>query len=153
MRSQKRLVLDHGKLIFSGYSPWQVIITVTPAPTSIRWRDDARCGPDFPLEDGSPAECNPNSSCCYCCSASGWCGDTPQHCSCDRCINYREEYSGDAQPKSLKDVYLEVWSLVSDLCGTSKIMQALIHNPCDRIHMLSFLNFIKFCHNSIRSSY
>ena len=90
--------MDHGKLIFSGY---QVIITATPAPTSIRWREDYQCGPDFPLEDGGPTECNPNSP-NYCCSPHGWCGNTPQHCSCYSCINYREEYSGDTQSKNLK---------------------------------------------------
>ena len=51
-------------------------------------RDDGRCGPEFPLEDGSPAACDPAST-YFCCSAHGYCGGTGEHCSCDTCVNYK----------------------------------------------------------------
>ena len=51
-------------------------------------RDDGRCGPEFPLEDGSPAACDPDST-YFCCSAHGYCGGTGEHCSCETCVNYK----------------------------------------------------------------
>ena len=50
-------------------------------------RSDAQCGPGFPLEDGSPARCDPDSP-DFCCSAGGWCGHTEDHCNCETCKNY-----------------------------------------------------------------
>ena len=83
------------QLFSHAYHPPQILLPVR------RWRDDFRCGPDFPLEDGSPTECNPDSP-NFCCSNSGWCDNTPQHCSCDNCINYRQHSAGDIQPGELK---------------------------------------------------
>ncbi|XP_070545391.1 uncharacterized protein [Ptychodera flava] len=52
-----------------------------------KWRSDLRCGSDYPLSDGSPAECDPGGI--YpCCSSYGWCGNTPTHCDCDTCTDY-----------------------------------------------------------------
>jgi hypothetical protein len=51
-----------------------------------KWRDDFKCGPMHPLQDGSPAQCDPNGY--GCCSPGGWCGKTPAHCSCSGCIDY-----------------------------------------------------------------
>ncbi|CAH1226673.1 Hypp125 [Branchiostoma lanceolatum] len=54
-----------------------------------KWRNSLLCGPDYPADDGSPAECNPDS---YhpCCSPHGWCDRTPEHCDCVGCIDYRK---------------------------------------------------------------
>ncbi|KNC87299.1 hypothetical protein SARC_00580 [Sphaeroforma arctica JP610] len=38
----------------------------------IRWREDTHCGVNYPLEDGSPAECNPQSK-KRCCNKWGYC--------------------------------------------------------------------------------
>lgn len=52
------------------------------------WRNDRRCGKDFPLPDGSgPGECNPDSA-EFCCSKWGFCGGDEEHCSCPECKNY-----------------------------------------------------------------
>ena len=51
-------------------------------------RSDGRCGRDFPLDDYTPAACDPTSA-DYCCSGSGWCGHTDAHCNCDKCVNYK----------------------------------------------------------------
>ena len=51
------------------------------------WREDGRCGPDYPLEDWTPSACN-NQTEDSCCSASGWCGATAEHCTCESCVNY-----------------------------------------------------------------
>jgi len=62
------------------------VVLDTPA---VPWRDDLRCGPDFALEDGSPAECAPNNADGHvCCSPSGHCGKTEAHCDCLDCIDY-----------------------------------------------------------------
>lgn len=70
-----------------------------PPPTQTfvsngRYRPDGRCGVFGPLEDGSEAECDPNSE-YWCCSEHGFCGGTQEHCFCDTCVNYRPvEVSG-----------------------------------------------------------
>ena len=54
-----------------------------------RWRDDNRCGINYPLPDGTLAQCNPDGV--YpCCSNHDWCGNTYDHCACTGCIDYRE---------------------------------------------------------------
>ena len=50
-------------------------------------RNDTRCGSEFPLEDGSPSKCDPDSA-IFCCSSAGYCGNTEAHCSCPKCKNY-----------------------------------------------------------------
>merc|ERR1712117_540932 len=40
------------------------------------WRDDGRCGPNYPLRDGKPGQCDPDAEKGPCCSADGWCGKT-----------------------------------------------------------------------------
>ena len=55
-------------------------------------RDDNRCGSAFPLEDGSPAQCDPYGD-NYCCSKWGFCGFTSEHCDCSDCMNYRKDKS------------------------------------------------------------
>ncbi|XP_035687677.1 uncharacterized protein LOC118423578 [Branchiostoma floridae] len=58
-------------------------------PYTRRWRKDLQCGKQYPMEDGSPAECDPDS---YhpCCSLHGWCDRTPKHCECTGCIDFRK---------------------------------------------------------------
>ena len=67
-------------------------------------RADRRCGAEFPLEDGSPSECDP-SSVNYCCSQWGYCGGDGEHCSCPTCKDYRtsDQKAGDFVGKVRKD--------------------------------------------------
>ena len=64
------------------------LLVIDPSHSVLGWRDDIRCGPDYPLEDGRPAGCNHNGS-GPCCSRWGWCGITEAHCNCKKCIDYR----------------------------------------------------------------
>ena len=48
--------------------------------STVRWRTDGRCGWRFPLSDGTPAECNPDSI-HPCCSLYGWCGNSREFCT------------------------------------------------------------------------
>ena len=61
-----------------------------------RVRVDRRCGPEFPLEDGLPSECD-GGSFFPCCSKWGYCGPGSEHCACDSCVDYRtgEQKSAD----------------------------------------------------------
>ena len=61
-----------------------------PVSSSGGVRDDGRCGIEFPLEDGTPAGCDPNSQ-YFCCSEHGYCGGTGEHCSCETCVDYRPD--------------------------------------------------------------
>ncbi|KAL5255057.1 hypothetical protein ACHWQZ_G014479 [Mnemiopsis leidyi] len=54
-----------------------------------RWRDDSKCGVDYPLPDGNATECDPNGI-NPCCDGEG-CGNTKDYCSCPGCIDYRDE--------------------------------------------------------------
>eukprot|EP01064_Diplonema_japonicum_P009634 TRINITY_DN1710_c0_g3_i1.p1 TRINITY_DN1710_c0_g3~~TRINITY_DN1710_c0_g3_i1.p1 ORF type:complete len:1811 (+),score=485.84 TRINITY_DN1710_c0_g3_i1:85-5517(+) len=57
--------------------------------------DSGRCGTDFPLASGSPAECNPlafEDKKGPCCSSKGYCGATSEHCTCTNCVDYRKVY-------------------------------------------------------------
>lgn len=40
------------------------------------------------LVHGKPAECNPDGA-FPCCSPSGWCGASTEHCTCEGCVDYR----------------------------------------------------------------
>eukprot|EP00928_Gymnodinium_smaydae_P039024 TRINITY_DN26763_c0_g1_i1.p1 TRINITY_DN26763_c0_g1~~TRINITY_DN26763_c0_g1_i1.p1 ORF type:complete len:965 (-),score=211.78 TRINITY_DN26763_c0_g1_i1:150-3044(-) len=57
-----------------------------------RWRDDSQCGSAFPLPDGKPSQCDPRGD-FPCCAASGWCGSTPEHCTCASCTDFRQTLS------------------------------------------------------------
>ena len=54
------------------------------------WRNDGKCGESYPLPDGAAAECNPVGA-NPCCSESGDCGNTTEHCSCIGCRDYKFE--------------------------------------------------------------
>ena len=55
-------------------------------------RSDGKCGTSNLLPNGNPAQCDPNGP-GYCCSKWGHCGNTPSHCDCSECINYKSTSS------------------------------------------------------------
>ena len=59
----------------------------------IKWRSDGRCGRDYPLSDGSPAECNtglPNPGLPKpCCNQDKRCSARPADCFCADCKDHR----------------------------------------------------------------
>ncbi|KAI8513722.1 Sortilin- receptor [Branchiostoma belcheri] len=58
-----------------------------------KWREDLRCGKDYLVEHGKPAECDPGSH--YpCCSSENHCGSAAADCDCLDCVNYRDTLSG-----------------------------------------------------------
>ena len=54
------------------------------------WRNNGRCGSQYPLPDGTPAQCDPDGK-NPCCSGRymGECGNTTKHCSCRSCTDYK----------------------------------------------------------------
>ncbi|KAI8510906.1 hypothetical protein Bbelb_118220 [Branchiostoma belcheri] len=58
---------------------------------NLRWRQDLRCGTNFPAPGGGPGECDPES-CFPCCSQYGYCGNTDDHCICGSCVDYGTVY-------------------------------------------------------------
>ena len=52
------------------------------------WRNDSRCGSEFPLPNGTAAECNPDGH-KTCCSEIGHCGNSTVHCFCSKCKDYK----------------------------------------------------------------
>ncbi|XP_035660233.1 uncharacterized protein LOC118404941 [Branchiostoma floridae] len=59
-----------------------------------KWREDWKCGSSFPALGANPGQCNPKSD-TPCCSSNGWCGNTPDHCTCSGCIDYRPKWRDD----------------------------------------------------------
>ena len=60
------------------------------------WRNDNQCGENVKNPIGTRAECNPYSD-SPCCSEFGWCGNTQNHCNCQKCskslkLEERREY-------------------------------------------------------------
>ena len=53
-----------------------------------KWRYDGRCGTKFPLPDGTPSQCDPESE-KPCCDKDGYCSDRTFSCLCEGCIDYR----------------------------------------------------------------
>ena len=55
-----------------------------------KWRYDGKCGSDYPLPDGTPAQCDPDGD-KPCCNSDryGGCGNTADYCSCDDCTDYK----------------------------------------------------------------
>ena len=66
------------------------VATTGDVPTQ-RWRDDVQCGIDYPLSDGSAAECNPHGE-NPCCGGMRFCGNTRHFCDCYFCTNYTRIY-------------------------------------------------------------
>jgi len=71
--------------------------------SSGKFRSDRRCGKEFPLKDGTPAECDAASD-NSCCSKWGYCGTDKDHCACEGCIDYRssekrgtDDFTGSAR--------------------------------------------------------
>ena len=52
------------------------------------WRNDGKCGSDYPLPNGTSAQCDPDGE-NPCCSSNGECGNTTEHCSCYHCTDYK----------------------------------------------------------------
>ena len=53
-----------------------------------QYHPGARCGASFLDGYGNPYQCNPNHPGYTCCSDSGWCGGSSDHCDCTGCVNY-----------------------------------------------------------------
>ena len=51
----------------------------------IFWRGDGQCGINAKNALGENAECDPYSD-KPCCSEFGWCGNTDNHCKCEKCV-------------------------------------------------------------------
>ncbi|XP_063678147.1 SCO-spondin-like [Bolinopsis microptera] len=65
---------------------WCVDYGVKIAPPKL-WRDDGRCGAEYPLPNGLPAQCDPDTV-YSCCSPWGYCGQEAGHCDCETCVDY-----------------------------------------------------------------
>ena len=57
-----------------------------------KWRYDGKCSSNYPLPDGTPAECNPNGEYPCCSLLLGRCGNTTNYCDCSNCMNYTRFY-------------------------------------------------------------
>uniref|UniRef100_A0A8D8YK73 Acidic mammalian chitinase n=1 Tax=Cacopsylla melanoneura TaxID=428564 RepID=A0A8D8YK73_9HEMI len=49
-----------------------------------------RCGKTIPKINGEYPICNPDDDNAYCCSNGGYCGNSPGHCDCPDCVNFRK---------------------------------------------------------------
>jgi len=83
----------------------------------LNWREDGRCGNEFLLTNGFPAQCNPQEG--YpCCSEFGYCGITEEHCNCPTCTDHRIETS----PAVCQNIEV---SLKNDVLTNQKSLQGI----------------------------
>ena len=69
---------------------------------------DRRCGLEFPLPEGGPSQCDPNTE-NHCCSKWGFCGPDAEHCDCEECVDYkRADVKGTLKIFQIYD-YLILW--------------------------------------------
>ena len=82
-----------------------------------KWRDDGRCGKDFPLPDGKPSQCDPDSW-KPCCGRDGRCGAGLFYCLCNNCVSYlRRRWRSDGRcgdPRDKIGYYSHFRSLALD---------------------------------------
>ena len=66
---------------------------------TLKWRYDGRCGENYPLFDGTPAQCDPDGA-NPCCSSWGRCGNTAMQCFCQSCVDYKfvKDWISDNKP-------------------------------------------------------
>ena len=55
------------------------------------WRNDGKCGDDYPLPNGTAAQCNPDGKNPCCSRSESECGNTTKLCFCEDCVNYNLE--------------------------------------------------------------
>ena len=66
------------------------------------WRDDGKCGTDYPLRSGEPSECNPTGDKPCCNDRLNDCGNTEEYCICDECRDYRPINNRDCEISELE---------------------------------------------------
>ncbi len=92
----------------------------------IKWRKDKRCGSNFLLPDGTPAQCNPagplgRKNAGPCCSEYGYCGGTQAHCKCAKCIDYSDPFQNAGYNAIWYDRKFVGWNLGCQVdLGSSK---------------------------------
>ena len=90
------------------------------------WRDDYKCGPLAFLPEGLQAKCDPDSDSPCCNTASGWCGQTPDHCKCKgnakgKCIDYRLPENRPGKGRRAQSAGLDSSSIV--LLGSTQFLK------------------------------
>ena len=86
------------------------------------WRIDGKCGPQNPLPDGRPGQCDPNANANEkgpCCNprGAGWCGNSDAHCKCSGCTDFRKTTTGNGEhmvDKLFKKI--AIFAIFANLC-------------------------------------
>lgn len=92
------------------------------------WRGDFQCGVNAKNPLGTQAECDPYSD-KPCCSEFGWCGNTNNHCNCEKCkrsekLENRKEYKNKEQTHNPHVGYINLFPIIFgfiDINDTSSI--------------------------------
>ena len=105
--------------LFSDYlGPQFKRISVNKYPRKVfpyLWRNDNQCGENVKNPIGTKAECNPYSD-SPCCSEFGWCGNTQNHCNCQKCskslkLEERREYKNKEKTYNPHIGYINLFPL------------------------------------------
>lgn len=92
-----------------------IVRRVSDPPSGFpKFRDDYRCGASVLAPNGDPAECDPEGI-LPCCSPSGWCGVTSDHCDCEKCVDYRVKKSKDIAKLSCwiwPEIYIKMFLIL-----------------------------------------
>jgi len=100
---QDKLVYIIVFIVFMVWLEWTIHSEVFPPEVKKKIQTfpvvRGRCGPRFILPSGAPAKCEPSTS--TCCSARGWCSNSPEDCMCDECLYYEWEEAKKSMPEDL----------------------------------------------------
>ena len=86
-----------------------------------RWRVDGKCGPEYPLRDGSSSECDPSGDNPCCNQDDQSCGNSQNYCVCEKCTDYRTQ----VQEEGCK--ITEVGRFLKNFCFTKVLKE---HYKC-----------------------
>lgn len=93
------------------------------------FREDERCGVGFPAPSAEVGRCNTFSGSGPpgpCCSATGYCGNTTEHCNCDSCVDYSKQRLAEGV-----HVMYNIWNTNPDLCSQPSGSLTIYHGVVD----------------------
>merc|ERR1711892_1571602 len=88
VKGPKQAMWNYSILLFLGCLS---IFEAQAQKSSLLWREDGRCGDNYPVPTGTPGQCDPAGDGPKkgpCCSPKGFCGNTVKHCECETCVDY-----------------------------------------------------------------
>ena len=117
-----------------------------------RWRLDRKCGSGYPLPDGAPAECDPDSV--YPCCSEETCRSAWPSCGCRNCVDYR--VVRDIRSSGERCANVKIGGFLKHACFDEKTHQLNYKCPYSEVYYESefadpFFSVSALCDNDPRA--